>query len=148
MERGDISNEVVPRLAIVFENLIGLLPTKPDQAKFTTYRKFHQYKRAVKVFQPNEMLIHRVWDITWRMHWQVEAITYLGEEFVEPIEEWIDREDLPISSVRAYDPNLLAREIAYMPYLAAIFDPDPGHQFTFGAKGRIVGPNDDLVGRL
>ena len=51
MEHGDISNEVVPRLALVFENLIGILPTKPEQARFALYRRLRQPKRATKVFQ-------------------------------------------------------------------------------------------------
>ena len=149
MEHGDISNEVVPRLALVFENLIGILPTKPEQARFALYRRLRQPKRATKVFQANQPVCSRIWDVTWRLKFAVESVTFLGPEYVDPIIKWLEAENLPIGHVWSTTPSLLSREIAYMPYLAAIFDPDPEHQFTYGSRGRHINPSSpDIIGRL
>jgi len=147
MERGDISNEAVPRLLLVWENLLGILPTKTHEAKAGTYLRLKRYKRAVNTFEVNETLAHRIWDITWRLKFSVDVVTWLPKECVEHIEAWIDRQDLPVGHVSHENPTTFARKLSYMPYVAAIYDPDPQHQFTWGAKGRIVSPaNPDLIG--
>jgi hypothetical protein len=151
VQGGDISNEVSPRLVVVFENLLGLLPTKAHEAKVSTYLKFKRYQRAVNVFELNELLARRIWDVTWRLKFSVDVVTYVGDEFAEAVRERIDREDLPIGHVWHKTPQVLARELAYMPHVAAIYDPNPSHQFTFGSKGRIISPHDpsmNLIGRF
>lgn len=147
MERGDISNEISPRLVIVYENLLGLLPTKAHQAKAASYVKFHRWKRAVNVFETNDILARRLWDVTFRLRFQVEVLTYLDEQAVEHIQKRMDDEDMPVSRVWFMQPHVLSRELAYMPQVAAIYDPNPAHQFTYGSRGRIISPaNPQLIG--
>jgi hypothetical protein len=38
----------------------------------------------------------------------------------------------------------LSRKIALMPDVAAVYDPDPAHQFTYGSKGRVLQSVHDL----
>jgi hypothetical protein len=149
MERGDISNEVSPRLVIVWENLLGLLPTKAHEAKVSTYLKFKRYGRAVNVFELNEMLARRIWDVTWRLKFSVDVVTYVNDDFADEVRDRLDREDLPVGHVWHKTPQVLARELAYMPHVAAIYDPNPSHRFTYGSKGRIISPqNPDLIGQF
>lgn len=147
MQGGDISNEVSPRLVIVWENLLGLLPTKTHEAKVASYVKFKRWNRAVNVFELNETLAARIWDVTWRLKFSVDVITWGTEQFADAVRERIDREDLPIGHVTAETPHVLSRKLAYMPHIAAIYSADPAHQFTFGSKGRIISPsNPQIVG--
>lgn len=148
MEGGDISNRVAPRLLIVFENLLGLLPSKADQAKVSSYLKFKRWKRAADVFVLNDMLAARIWDVTWRLDYSVDVLTYIGPEFRAALEERINDEwDLPIGHVLFERPENLARKLAYMAHVAAIYDPNPSHQFTYGSRSRIISAaNPDLVG--
>lgn len=149
MQGGDISNEVVPRLVIVFENLLGLLPSKVDEAKLASYLRFRRWKRAANLFTLNEMLAARIWDVTWRLNFSVDVITYIGPEFAEALEHRIDREGLPVGHVWHEDPYVLARKLAYMPHVACVYDPDPRHQFTYGSKGRLVSAsNPNLIGAM
>lgn len=147
MEKGDISNEIVPRLALVFEGLIGVLP-KQNMRKETVARKLGQWKRVINYFEPNEPIALRIWDLTHRFNFTLTAITWMPPSTVEHIENWLDAQNLPIGRVQATTPVLLSRSIAYQPDLAAIYDPDPSHRFTFGGKGRIVldPANTDLLG--
>jgi hypothetical protein len=125
VQGGDLSNELVPRLVLVFEHLVGVVPNSLEQVKFSGFVRTRRWKRAVNVLVVNDLL---------------EVVTFLHPDAVEPIADWIDREDLPVHRVWNTDPNKLARKIATMPDLAAIFDPDPAHQLTFGRKGRIINP--------
>ena len=137
MEKGDISNEVVPRLCLVFEGLVALLPPKLARRE-TVARKLGQWKRVINYYEPNEEMAKRIWDLTTRFSFQLECVTWYPVDTVEHIKSWIDDQDLPISRVFNSTPVLLSRSIAYRPNLAAIYDPDPSHRFTYGSKGRIV----------
>lgn len=150
MQGNDISNMVVPRLVIVWDNLLGLLPDKSAEAKVSTYLRFHRWKRAANVFVINEPLAQRIWDIVFRLNFSVDVVTYTGgEEFADALEERIGRENLPVGHVWFEDPMQLARSLAYRPDIACVFDPNPHHQFTFGSKGRIVSASaPDIIGAM
>lgn len=149
MQGGDIDNRVVPRLVIVWENLLGLLPNKTSEAKVASYVKFKRWNRAANVFEINEALTRRIWDVTWRLNFSVDVITYISPDFVEALQERIDREDIPVRSVWHTEPHVLARKLAYMPQVACVYDPNPHHLLTFGSKGRIINPaTPDLVGNF
>lgn len=140
MQGGDISGDLVPRIVLVFEHLVGVLPTASQGAQFSAYRRIRSWKRAVRLFQVNDLLAKQMWHVTWHLHHQLEVVTFLHDDAVQPISDWIDEHDLPVHRVWYSEPNKLARKIATMPDLAAIFDPDPAHQLTFGRLGRIINP--------
>lgn len=148
MKNGDISNEVVPRLALVFEGLVGVLSSPREQAVEALARKAKRWKRAVSAYSLNDPMVRRIWDTTWRLGFNIDVVTFLGEGFCSALRERLEDEDqLPISKVWASTPQRLSREIAYMPELAAIYDPDPSHRFTYGGKGRIIDPtHPELLG--
>lgn len=150
MQGGDISNLVTPRLVVVWENLLGLLPDKTDEAKFAAYMRFRRWRRAVNTFQINEPLAQRIWDITYRMNFSVDVVTFLGgDDFADEVRERLDREGLPIGHVWFEEPHLLARSLSYRPDIACVFDADPRHTLTFGSKGRIVSAAvPDLIGAM
>lgn len=149
MEQGNISNEVSPRLLIVWENLLGLLPSKQHEVKARAYLKIKRHKAAVNTFVLNEELARRIWDITWRLKYSVDVITWIGPDFATALSARIDREDLPIGHVTYEDSQQFARKLAYLQHVAAIYDPDPSHRFTWGSRGRIVSPHrPDLIGVL
>ena len=143
MEGGDISNEVSPRLLFVFENLLGLLPTGEHVGQVLRFYKKKRYAKAIEVFEVNEQLAHRIWDMTWRLKSSIEVVTWIPNSFHLYVKQWIEEQDLPISNVSYENPTLFARKLSYMPHVAAIFDPDPAHQFTWGSKGRILSPYTD-----
>lgn len=140
MQGGDISNEQVARLLIVWEHLLGLLPDKRTEAKVDRLLKHRRWEKACDLFEINEPLAHRIWDITWRYHYSIDVITWIGPEFAMTVADRVEREDLPIGRVRYENQTNFTRKLAYMPYVAAVYTPDPRHRFTFGGKGRVVSP--------
>jgi hypothetical protein len=136
MQGGDISNEVSPRLVVVFEGLLGNLPTSRTRAGEAVARRAHQWKRAVKAYEINEPLAHVIWDTVWRHRYSVDVITYLGDEFAEALEWRLDIEGLPIGRIWADEPKKLARRLAHMPDVAAIFDNE--NHLIYGSKGRML----------
>lgn len=148
MEGGDISNEVSPRLLFVFENLLGLLPTEKHVAQVKRHIRRKRYAQAVEVFEVNEQLAKRIWDMTWRLKYSIDVVTWIPNPFSRYVQQWIDAQDLPIAHVIHENPTTFTRKLSYMPHVAAIFDPDPSHQFTWGSKGRILPPYTDPMSVL
>lgn len=140
MQRGDISGDLVPRFVLVFEHLVGIVPNSLSRVSYEGLIRTKRWKRAIPYLLVNEPLAKQMWHVTWHLQHQLEVVTFLHPDAVEPIEHWIDRHDLPVHRVWSTEPNVLARKIATMPDLAAIFDPDPSHALTFGRKGRIINP--------
>lgn len=141
MERGDISNEVVPRLVVAFEGMLGILPEKPKERTLLTWprragKRQAQAKRTVDAYDINDALARVIWDTTWRHKYSVDVVTYLGDDAVEALEARLDAEGLPIGRVWATTPERLARRLPYMPDVAAVFDNE--HHLIYGSKGRTL----------
>ena len=139
MEKGDISNYVEPRLIVVFEGLLGILPIEKEK-RANVLSRLGQWKRVVDLYVINDMLARHIWDQTRRHSRQVDVVTYKGVQFSEAVSAKLDDEMLPIGRVWHTEPHLLARSIAWRPDIAAIYDPDPQHQLTYGSKGRLLSP--------
>jgi hypothetical protein len=142
MRGNDLANVVVPRDVLVFEGLLGLLPDVRTRAVEAKFRKRGKWKQAVACYEINELLARKVWDLTWRFSFEVDLLTYLGYEFAEALAARMDREAMPFHRVYHEKPELLARTLAIQPDIRNVYDPDPGHQFSFGSKGRIIQPHD------
>lgn len=142
MQGNDLSNIIVPRLVVVWENLVGLSPDKRTDAKISRALKRKRWQQAVDLFEVNDVLVRHIWDITMRQSYEFEAVTWLPEQTVEPIEAWLDRHDIPIRRVWNSTPGVLSRSLAYKPAVALVYTPDPEHRFTFGSKGRVISPSD------
>lgn len=141
MRGNDLGNQVVPRDALVWEGLLGLIPD-PKMARLEEkYRRRENWGEAVRCYEVNELLARKIWQVVWDTNMNVDLITHLGHPFARALYERMDQEHMPFSSVWHEDPNVLARGLAVQPDLRAIYTANPDHQFTFGAKGRIVSPD-------
>lgn len=139
MEKGDISNYVEPRLIVVFEGLLGILPIEKEKRALMLSR-IGQWRRVVDLYEINDMLARHIWDQTRRYSRQVDVVTYSGVQFAEAVQAKLDDEMLPIGKVWHTEPHILSRSIAWRPDIAAIYDPDPQHLLTYGSKGRLLSP--------
>lgn len=140
MQGGDISNEVTPRLLVVFEGLIGVLPPQAARREAIA-RKMHQWSYAVSYWEIHEGIGKAIWDQVWRFHRHIDVVTFLGKGFAEALEARLDDEQLPTGRVLSTTPDRLARQIASMPDVAAVYDPEPTRRFRYGGKGRHIAPD-------
>lgn len=141
MIRGEISNEVVGRLLLVFEGVVADLPDAKARAKFDGYRKVRAYKRAVSQFVINEQMAKVIWDTVWRRSYSVDVVTFLGEDMVEFVEERIEHEGLPIGRVWTEEKPMLARSLNYRPDVIGVYHADPRDFAMFGGKGQLIDPH-------
>ena len=147
MRNGDISNSVEPRLMLVFEGLIGIHPDARDRAKYTFHARLGNWKRAVRTYTLNEICAKHIVDTVWRRRYSVDVVTFLNEDIVEPLADFLDDKGLPVGRVTFADKTMLARDLNYRPDVLGVFHPNPADIFMFGGKGRLVDPaSPNLMG--
>lgn len=140
MLHGDISNRVEPRLMLVFEGLIGFHPDAKARAKYSMMAKVGQWKRAANTFTVNEPCAKVLVDAVWRRRYSVDVVTFLDEEIVEPLTDWLDAKGLPVGNVTYADKTMLARELNYRLDVVGVFHPNASDVLVFGSKGYLVDP--------
>lgn len=132
MRDGDLSNEVVPRLLLVWEGAVAFCT---DEKKLQRYLGQFRWGKVVEQFAANDLMISKIWDVTKRQSLTVDIITYYPTEIRPRLEEWLEDEGVPFGACWSADPQVLARKLAHMPDVARVYDPDPQRAMAYGSKG-------------
>lgn len=136
----DISNEISPRFMFQWEGLIARY-VEPDP-----YRKIlHSWPRKagkatyqINQFEFDGRMVAHLWDIQWRSRYSIDIVSFLGDWAEEPIKRRLDDAHIPYANFIMTTPERLARELAYMPHIYAVYFGDPNLALTFGGRGRHV----------
>lgn len=145
MRNGDISNQQEARLLLVFEGLIATLPSAKARGKYDMLARVGQWKRAVRQFKINEPAARIIWDTAFRRGYSLDAVTFLDEDALEHVEEFIAAENLPIGHVTYSDKYLLARSLNYRPDVVGVFHANPADVLVYGSKGYLVNPDHPVL---
>lgn len=148
MKNGDISNAVAPRLLLVFEGALGHIE-EPDVPDFNALASHGKWTQAWDLWHINEGMAGMIWHVTRTQMIQVSVVTYIADskEAGLGLTACLDSHGLPISQVMATTPARIAREIAYMHDVAAIYDANPESWAMYGRRGRALTNVNDF-GRL
>ena len=137
MLKGDLSNKMLPRLVVVFEGAVGVVPDDRRKSYFKLCQK-KRWQQAINCYELNDLMLSKLLDLRWRQDVNVNLVTWLGDEAAVAIQDRMDEEGIPVGGCFASTPSRLSRELAYAPDIIAVYDPDPDHIFTFGSKGIIL----------
>lgn len=147
MEKGNISNVVVPRVVVVFEDFIASLPNDTARRKFDLASRKGKWNKAFSQFRYNSLVLQVIMDAVFRRGIALDTVTFIDEEFTEVISAKLDEEGIPVGRVFYSTPERLSRSLAYRPDISYVCDPDPKRQFTYGGKGVFVSvANPNLLG--
>lgn len=135
MRGGDLSNQVTPRLLFLWEGCV---------AENVKRRVYESPERHLRRMAPRLNVVRRMWDVAWRFDYRVDVFSLLGENYGAPLEKVIDRLDLPVSHVTAYDSfTQAAKLMAYAPAVARIFVGEEYSPIAFGGKTVVVPSEGD-----
>ena len=135
MEHGDLSNKVSPRVLLVFENALGYCV---DMSKSDKYLAKKNFTRAFGYWDFNEMILRQILWLFHKKDVRTEVVTFIPGDFVDEIKVALDELDIPVHRVWCTTPENLGRQIAYMPDLACVYDPEPQRWLMYGSKGRFL----------
>lgn len=137
MQHGDLSNVVTPRLVVVFEGAVGFLMDEYDK-KYQKALKKEKWWEAIAYWKLNDKMLGRLWYLFAKKSVVIDICTWMGDGMAAAIEDVLNFSNVPVQSVWASTPDILARSLAYTPDIALVYDPDPDHVFTYGGKGRLL----------
>jgi hypothetical protein len=139
MKYGDLSNEVVPRLVLVFEGALGAISPE-DRRDFDKAIKREHWSAAADLWTLNELMCQQLWYATRYLHQEIDVVTFVGgEEYGEALAYRLqDLEDLPVNHVYYIEPRILKRKVNYDAGIARVYDPDGPRSSTWGNKGEHI----------
>lgn len=137
MKHGDLSAEVAPRIVIVFEGIVGILPD-PNDKKYLKAINKKLWAEAIRCWKLDGRVLGLLWHLTANKSLNIEVCTWLGPDMAEAIRDLLDEANVPVRDVWSSTPAKLSRELAYLPDIIKVYDPDPNHVFTYGGKGEYV----------
>lgn len=151
MRGNDLSNRSAPRHVIVFEGGLADFPSLEDTKAYNLAYKKKRYWEAVRYFIWNPLMLGQIERLVRTADINIEVCTWIGADleygdFALAIDEELERMNIPVRSVWVCTPEKLAKDLAYLPDIACIYDPDPGHILTFGSRGVLL-TNPAQIGR-
>lgn len=149
MRRGELSNERLPRVLIVFEGLVGVLPDAKTRALEALARKRKKWEQSVGYYQLNVPTSRGLRDMYYRHRTRVDVITFVGPDFADAIRDRLDSRNLLFGDVHYYTAEELLSDLTYDQSILGVLDPDPSHALRYGSKGRYCSPEQmNLMGIL
>lgn len=150
MKRGELSNEILPRVYLVFEGLVGVLPDTKTLALEKLARKRKKWNQVAEYYRINTNTSVGIRDLYWRHHFRVDIVTFISPEFVSPIRDRLDSKNLLFGDVHYYENHIeLSRDLTYDRSILGVLDPEPSHALSYGSRGRYCSPEQlNLMGVL
>lgn len=136
MMKGELSNTVLPRVYIVFEGLVGVLPDTKSKALEALHRKRKQWDKAVNQYELTLNTSQGMRDLYWRHNFRVDILTFHGADFADAVRDRLDQRNLLFGDVVSFDERELLYELTYDRSILAVLDPAPERMLRWGSKGR------------
>ena len=135
MDRGDISNEIPPRVLVVFDGLLGQIPDS-QQRQATVWRSLARWKKVAGLYDIDPASRARLHDLSWRQGWRIDVVTFDNEHVAEALADRFDVMNLAVSHVYSVaDPAALSAMLAYMPEVRYVVHGMAEMQMAFGPRG-------------
>jgi hypothetical protein len=135
LQNGDLSSHVAPKLLLVYEGALGFCT---DTKKYDKAASRHQWEKAWQHWELNELMVRQILWLFHKKDVRTEVVTFLHRDFATELRHQLDEMDLPVHRVWSTTPESLGRQIAYMPDLACVYDPEPERWLMYGGKGRLI----------
>ena len=130
---GDISNEVTPRLLVVYDDVLA----EPRIVARRWGRRV-RWDRVIAGWPVNQALVAQLWQVVGRLSVRFDVATFLPAEAVPFIREQLDAENVPVANVRRYESaRALALALAHMPDVIGVYDL-PARATAYGGKGQSI----------
>ncbi len=140
MQNGNISNVVQPRILLVFEGTLGHI-SKEGVPVFNHFATQGEWYTAWSQWSLDQMMCRMMWDVTKRQGININVVSFVGDKSEDcrmGLQDHLDAHHLPVADILLTDPGLLAREIAFMPDVARIYDGNAETAMMYGNKGTLI----------
>jgi hypothetical protein len=146
MQGNDLSNATSPCIYVVWE---GLIATTGEESRFQRYVKTRRSEKALALYERHTRAVTAMWQVIRRGPFNVAVLTYLPPAVAALLPDRLTLDHVPFYEVLVTTPAAMAEQIPYMPWIAAVVDPDPSRALLYGSFGRHVPPEHaEMIGWL
>jgi hypothetical protein len=140
MERGDIADYTRVGQACIFEGLLAIRPSGSAGLKCKVYERGGNWASSIKLWKPNDLALKSLIDSVNRLQIATEIITFLSDEAVEPIYQWLLRKGVTTSVVYYEDVESYEIDLRYNRAVRAVYVSDQEHARILGMRATVVPP--------
>lgn len=140
MERGDISDIVVPGQACIFEDVLASRPTGGAALRERLYVRRGDWDSALKLWKPNDLPLKSLIDSVDRRGIGTSVITFLAHEAVEPIYRWLARKGITCPVEHYETPSDYEMDLRYDRKIKTVYVPNKEVAYVLGMRATVVSP--------
>lgn len=131
MEGNDLDNAIPPRIFVVYEGVLAASEVRDRRRLLDRRARSEVYGRPL-----DPRISSELWRLHTRAALRVEVVTFLPYESAGFLEERLEKEYLPVATVRVYDSRqALVAELPYLHGVIGIYDV-PEHAGKYGGLGQ------------
>lgn len=139
MEGNDLMSYDVRGYGIVFEEVLA---SPPKERVLQLFRKAtNEWDKIIPRWTPNELPLKSMIDTTSRLGIGCEVYTFLSEDAVDPIDQWLLRKGVSVPVMYYEDPKYLEYDLRFKHSIRTILVGTKDTAETIGIRARMV-PTD------
>lgn len=139
MEGNDISFDTKLAQASFFEGVLAHPPM--NSPRYLFHKSRNNWESAIPLWKPNDMPMRSLVDCVNRLGIGTDVITFLHEEAVEPIYQWLLRKGVQTTVLWYPSVEDYRDDIKYNMGLKVVYVPEQDDALILGIKAKVVSPN-------
>lgn len=136
MQGNDISDYYSPGQGVVFEGLLA----SPQQRRLFKNPVVSDWRKELRRWKPNELPLKALIDTSDRLGISSEVYTFLGDDAVEAIDDWLLRKGISVPIYNYSNVEELAYDLKFKRSLRTIYVPLTEQAFIIGLRAQVVDP--------
>jgi hypothetical protein len=137
LQRGDLSNAPVPRILVIYDNLLAKVPEHKEK-NLALAKLRNDPAGMFTCYEIDQMAAGQLLRICLRDNVNVTVVTWMDDPASQYISDELEYYGIPVRNVIRDTPYLLAQRLSFNPDVTCVYDPDPEHVLLFGSKGYLV----------
>jgi hypothetical protein len=140
MERGEIAEFSRVGQACIFEGLLATPPAGASLLKEKFHERNNNWTAALKLWRPNDLPIKSLIDSSIRLSIATDIITFLSEDAVEPIYQWLLRKGITCPVFHYEDITSYELDLRYNRAVRVVYVANQEDARILGMRATVVPP--------
>jgi len=130
---------------VIFEELIASPPEGIKSIGNALYQARNNWDRVLKLWTPNDLPLKSLYDTTHRLGIGAEVYTFLSEDAVDAIDNWLQRKGMSLPVIYYKTVGDLEYDLRFKRSVRTIFVPHKEQASLLGIRATVSSPTSAWV---